>query len=64
LEEVIELADRVVTFFRGKIVSIKSATNTSVRRILYEILHGHETDSAHLAEDAVSAPGAMEMETR
>jgi ABC-type sugar transport system ATPase subunit len=64
LEEVIELADRVVTFFRGKIVTIKCATKTSVRRILYEILHGQEIDSAHLTEDAVSASGAMEIETR
>ena len=64
LEEVIELADRVVTFFRGKIVTITCATKTSVRRILYEILHGQEIDSAHLTEDAVSASGAMEIETR
>jgi ABC-type sugar transport system ATPase subunit len=42
LEEVLQIADRVVNFFRGNIVTVKPACLTSVRGILYEILHGQE----------------------
>ncbi|MBV8100683.1 MAG: sugar ABC transporter ATP-binding protein [Verrucomicrobia bacterium] len=40
LEEVTHLADRVVNFFRGNIVTVKRTRRTSAREILYEILHG------------------------
>jgi ABC-type sugar transport system ATPase subunit len=51
LEEVGQLADRVVNFFRGNIVTSKPASRTSAREILYEILHGKEIPPSDQGED-------------
>jgi hypothetical protein len=51
LEEVGQLADRVVNFFRGNIVTSKPASRTSAREILYEILHGKEIPVNDQGED-------------
>jgi len=61
LEEVAQLADRVVNFFRGNIVTVKPACRTSVRGILYEILHGQELPTTGLDERKTLSPDAPEM---
>lgn len=40
-EEVLELADRVITVFRGEIVNDRSIEQCSMTTILMDILHGH-----------------------
>ena len=46
-EEVLELADRVVTFFKGEMVTDKPVTSVSMESILTEIIHGSELGGGH-----------------
>ncbi|MNR58284.1 Autoinducer 2 import ATP-binding protein LsrA [compost metagenome] len=40
-EEVLELADRVITVFRGEMVNDRMIEHCSMTTILMDILHGH-----------------------
>lgn len=46
-EEVLELADRVVTFFKGAMVTDKPVTSVRMESILTEIIHGSELGGGH-----------------
>ncbi|WP_447588049.1 sugar ABC transporter ATP-binding protein [Aquipseudomonas campi] len=41
-EEVLELADRVVTIFRGSVVNDRGIADVSMESILNDIIHGHD----------------------
>lgn len=49
IEEVHELADRVITIFRGSVVSDRRTTDASVDDVLRDILHGPQSNQKEVA---------------